>query len=392
VAESSEFDSLLKKGQDLKRRGELDQAERFFSSILKKHSYWIEGRLWRASIRIQRKQYGQAREDLDSLADRLSKPGWHNLLRAEVRIELGNYMGALEDLDHAKIWGEQAATTLGLRGVALTLADRWTEAYPILDEALRIEPGPKMLLRMWGHFASNSEETLCRIARDVLKTAEENPKKLWLTLLGGSALLYADYPEKAIPPLKRAARAMPTFFYAQLNYGAALMQGGDAEEAERVLDKAIELDQSQPRPRALRGEARIRRGNDKGAREDFIAALAIDHAGILPGQWEDGPAFSEFMTKEMPDNADAQMNRGAYLINHTFRPWNAIGYLETAIELEPRKARAWALLGEAKFYCFRWYGALKAFSAAVSEDRDGKVRLQWSDGPAFWLYCSITGN
>ncbi len=387
-----EFESLLRKGQDLKRRGDLDQAERFFSFVLEKHPDWTDGRVWRASVRLQRKQYGKAREDLDMVDKQLGEPGWHHLLRGEAGIELGDYANALKDLEQAKAWGQQDSVVLGLKGVALALSDHWDEAFPVIDEALRLEPGAKMLLRMWGHIASNSTETLRRIAASALETAKIHPKKLWLPLLGGSALLYADFPEEAIPPLKRAARAMPTFFYAQLNYGAALMQGGSAEAAERVLDKAISLDQSQPRALALRGEARVRLGKEKEALEDFKNALKIDHSGILAGQWEDGPAFSHFMAVEMPDNPDAQMNHGAYLLHNTIYFWRAVGFFEKAVELDPQNARAWALLGEAKSLCLRWPGALAAFSRAVKEDAYGKLRLQWSDGPIFRLYLTLMGT
>jgi tetratricopeptide (TPR) repeat protein len=387
-----DFDSLLKQGIDLKRRGSLDQSERFFSSVLDKHPGWSDGRLWRASVRLQRKRFGAARDDLDAVIASSAAPGWQHLLRAEARIELGDYQGAFEDLVRAEQWGEQKPIILGLMGVALALSGRWEEAHPLIDKAIRLDPGAQLLLRLWGHIASNSESVLCELAAKAIATAERHPKKLWLRLLGGSAWMYGDRPEEAVPHLGVAAREMPNFFYAQLNYGAALMQSGASEEAIKVLDKAVRLDKSQPRALALRGEAKWSLGKTAEALKDFNAAVAIDHGNVLPGQWEDGPGFSRFLADQLPDNADAQMNHGAFLLTHEFFAWRALDYLEKAVALDPRKARAWALIGEAKFRVARWIGAASAFRRAIKEDYDWKVRTQWSDGPAFRLYRRLTGN
>lgn len=378
----------LAEAKRIRQAHDLPAAAAALGAGLESDPDWADGRRWRAAVLLQDRRWREALADLDEVVRLDAAPGWHHQLRAEAFLALGEPERALADLAVAALWPRQMELTRGLRGVALALLGRWEESFPDLEAALAADPGPRMLLRLWGHVAAAPTAVLSRLAENAEREAACRPQLSWLPLLAGSAWLYVERPRRAAPLLEAAAAARPTDPYAHMNLGAALLKDGRPAVALPVLDRAVALAPALARPCALRGEVLVRLGRREEAGRDFAAAVALDRDGSLPRNWSDGLVFSEYLAEHRPQDVQAQLNHGRNLLN-AFSPFAARALLERVAAQAPGRAEAHALLGEALLYIGRAPSALRAFRRAFELERTGEAGANSEDAPAYAAYRAI---
>lgn len=117
---------------------------------------------------------------------------------------------------------------------------RHREAYELVGDAIKIEPG-------------NAE----------------------LYNLRGVVSLVASDPEAAVADLDTAIRLNPRSTKAYANRAAAYRHLSRLDDAERDIGRAIELDPNQPRVLNNRATLRLSKGDAQGALEDLDRAIAL---------------------------------------------------------------------------------------------------------------------
>ncbi len=117
---------------------------------------------WRASLRLQRDEFGLALRDCDRLVRLAPCDEVSYSFRANARMESGDVDGALEDLETALRFAAEPHRIHGLRGQILLGAGRVGDARAEFDELLAIKPdeAPALFLRSqcWRHLGIHEEQ------------------------------------------------------------------------------------------------------------------------------------------------------------------------------------------------------------------------------------------
>ena len=174
---------------------------------------------------------------------------WSYNVRGNQRLDRGEIDRAIADYTEAiRLDPENAHARLS-RGIALVRKDRYAEAIPDLDEALRMEPA----------FAKDYQSLLADAY--VHRGADRQE-------LGRYEQAVADYTE--------ALRLNPENVYAHLNRGLNYFRGGDHERAIADFTSVLRREPARTDVLVWRGHAHLLRNESKEALADFNEAIRLE--------------------------------------------------------------------------------------------------------------------
>lgn len=202
--------------------------------------------------------------------------------------QVGTWRDSVHLFRHAAEVTENNRMALGNTGMALNAEERYAEAIPYLQRALKIEPDRATTLFDLAHAYEKTgriDEAIERY-REGLKIAPQDASAL--TNLG-LCLLTTGFPEEALEVLGRAIESRPDFEPALSNYGVALIQTGHTQEALAHLNEAARKFPTNVDLRVNLGIAYAANGDTTSAIREFEAALQLDpenrqarlNAGVL---------------------------------------------------------------------------------------------------------------
>jgi tetratricopeptide (TPR) repeat protein len=235
----------------------------------------------------------------------------HQYAIALSEFELGNYQGAVDALKDLRAEGLLNASGTTLLGVSYSKLGLYKDAYPILVEELRQNPGDLFaylnlvtLLTDTGNFKNAAE-----VAGQAVVAFPQNPDVLVVhgavnVLLGNMEESHSDFAKAiSIAPQKPDARFLLALSdYKQGNYTNAIAElkaalglgikdpdlhyllaecllkvdPGKTPDALAELDRAIELNSKSVSARTLRGKLLLESGKPKEAAQDLELAHRID--------------------------------------------------------------------------------------------------------------------
>lgn len=191
----------------------------------------------------------------------------------------------------------------------------------------------------------------------------------------GSFYLSEKNLKKAIEMFKRSLESNADNIIALTGYGSALIREEKYEEAETHLDRAVELDPSDPFTYLDRSAVRSAIGNMKGAEEDMSSAIELE-----PDYFWHYLDRGRLRVRDLGDRDGAldDFNRAIELDPAIFYPyvfragiWDEMGELKLAaadyrlvIEKKPDYYFAYSALGIVLFLLEDWDGSRKAYEKA----------------------------
>jgi tetratricopeptide (TPR) repeat protein len=158
-------------------------------------------------------------------------------------------------------------------GVNLARMEAYSQALPLLREAIKLEPdNPQAHFNLALAQINRAKKELQQSpdsaeAKDWLqdavdharRTVDLKPDHAQAYLYWGVALRHLGEPAKAVEPLRQAVARRPESFELQLNLGEALLDAGQKAEAEIYLQQAHDLSPNDPRP--IQHLERLRKSN-----------------------------------------------------------------------------------------------------------------------------------
>ena len=219
----------------------------------------------------------EARHCLDTAIALRPDLTWLNFNLGVLALERRDPRSALADFDRVLAVRPDDPSSLVNRALARLGLDDPRGAVADLDAALRHPETPARALFIRSRArAKLGDAEGARRDRDAGLAREPDDVASWVAR--GLARLPAD-PKGAVADLDAALRLDPTSFDALQSKAAVLSENlGRAEEAVRVLGRAIDLHPSRVRARDGRGVLLARLGRRDAALRDAQAALAIDSA------------------------------------------------------------------------------------------------------------------
>jgi tetratricopeptide (TPR) repeat protein len=107
--------------------------------------------------------------------------------------------------------------------------------------------------------SSQAKEGFRQVVEEARRATELRPDQAGAYLHWGLALKYLGKPAAAIPPLRKGVACLPDDFALQLALGETLLEVGERQEAESYLENARLLDPSDPRPRQVLEQLRLKK-------------------------------------------------------------------------------------------------------------------------------------
>ncbi len=220
-------------------------------------------------------QLDQARDSFGTAISLRPDLTWLNFKRGVVALARRDYREALADFDRVLAEHPDDPSTLVDRALTRLGLDDPRGAVADLDAALRRPgtPARALFIRAQARAKLGDAEG-ARRDREAGLAREPDDEASWVAR--GLARLPTD-PKGALSDLDAALRLNPTSYDALQSKAAVLSENlGRAEEAVRVLDRAIDLHPSRVRARDGRGVLLARLGRRDGAIRDAEAALVLD--------------------------------------------------------------------------------------------------------------------
>ena len=237
------------------------------------------------------------------------------------------------------------------RGVALYNKEKYAEALPAFDEALRLKPLLAQALTSRGlvHYklgnltAAIADLNACVAVAPHLALGYENR--------GGFFLLeHGDY-DRALPDLDETIRLDPKHANAYLLRGQLWLMKGELDLALKDCHRAIQLGKDDANAYQLRGVVLMDMGELDRAIADFSEALLRDRtyfpalrqrglAWFFKGDFDQAIADANEAIRLKPDDAIAHNNRGAALMHKGQSP-QAVAEFNEAIRLDPKHPNAY---------------------------------------------------
>ncbi len=192
---------------------------------------------------------------------------------AEVLLAAGKRAEAINEAKAALAAGDERVATLALLGEALTLAERYDESLPVLDEVLKREPQNAVALRYRAEvFARRNDLNGAR--RDLQAALAVEPRlqdKLRLAELHARAKQYNE----AITLYQQVLKDEPTNKEAQTALAALLIESGQGKEAVGQLETLIQTQPNRADVRAQLAELYLPTQPEK-ALEQYSAAAKLE--------------------------------------------------------------------------------------------------------------------
>lgn len=192
---------------------------------------------------------------------------------AEVFYAAGKHVEAIAEAKSAISAGDDRAAIFTLLGVALTVTNKFDEALPALDEALKREPKNSMALlhRAEVFIAKNKPNEAAADLRAALAVEPTTRTKLRLATL----LAQARQFDPAIALFQEVADAEPGNADARAALTAVLIESGKAESAMAELEKLIKAEPNRAVLRAQLAELYLPKQPEK-ALEQYRAAAELE--------------------------------------------------------------------------------------------------------------------
>ena len=154
-------------------------------------------------------------------------------------------------------------------------AGRWDELYPLLLQALEINPEDPTLHTYLGnyHFFKGDEEAAMAAYNDAIRLAPEDGG-IWNHL--GSQRLAEGKIEEALRNFRKAASLSPDNSRTRNNLGLALINIGQVKEAEREFRASVRLNSHDAAARGNLGAALIALGRMEEAEAELREAVRLD--------------------------------------------------------------------------------------------------------------------
>jgi predicted Zn finger-like uncharacterized protein len=271
--------------------------------------------------------------------------------KGEVLLSAGRYAEAKQEFEAALAKEDDLGTRFRL-GVTLRRMRSFEEAGAVLDKVAEVDkdyPGLALERGLLFEETGQSEKALEMYA-DALKKA---PNDIDLKLRVGSTQVVAGHPEQAEPILREVLKERANSADANHFLGRALLlKGGQAVEAMRFLERAVEIDANRAEYHLYVGWAAIELSNYARAEQALTRALEIDR-----------------------ELADAYWQRGV-LLEKQGRAIDALADLQTAIAKRPSRFEVHAAMALCYQDLARWPEATEAWQKAIAGN----------DGVAEWHY------
>ena len=228
-------------------------------------------------------------------------------------------------------------------------------------------------------------DAAARILEEVLRHDPQQPHAL--DYLGTIQFLRHDL-EGARATYKRLVQAAPYYAtaYIQLGHVEALL--GNRSEAERLYRLATEADPSNPRPPRELGTLLLANGKIGPAEEmlrqalqldpgDVLALAPLGEAAALEQHYEEAATLLQRVLDAEPARRDltVMLNLG-FVCLKLGRFTDVERLMKAAIQIDPRQAQAYALLGAASHESGDNAGAREAFQHALALDPHNRMALQ----------------
>jgi Flp pilus assembly protein TadD len=228
-------------------------------------------------------------------------------------------------------------------------------------------------------------DAAARILEEVLRHDPQQPHAL--DYLGTIQFLRHDL-EGARATYKRLVQAAPYYAtaYIQLGHVEALL--GNRSEAERLYRLATEADPSNPRPPRELGTLLLADGKIGPAEEmlrqalqldpgDVLALAPLGEAAALEQHYEEAATLLQRVLDAEPARRDltVMLNLG-FVCLKLGRFTDVERLMKAAIQIDPRQAQAYALLGAASHESGDNAGAREAFQHALALDPHNRMALQ----------------
>ncbi len=243
----------------------------------------------------------------------------------------------------------------------------------------------EQLLRAAHAYQALKYDVAARILEDVLRQDPQQPHAL--DYLGTIQFLRHDL-EGARATYKRLVQAAPYYStaYIQLGHVEALL--GNRSEAERLYRLATQADPSNPRPPRELGTLLLADGQIGPAEEmlrqalqldpgDVFALAALGEAAALQQHYQEAATLLQRVLDAEPARRDltVMLNLG-FVCLKLGRFTEVERLMKAAIQLDPRQAQAYALLGAARHDSGDNAGAREAFQHALALDPHNRMALQ----------------
>ncbi|MDX6770390.1 MAG: hypothetical protein SF051_12720, partial [Elusimicrobiota bacterium] len=412
-----DLDRALAKAPDAARalawRGELEVVERPKRALklldeavkLAPRDPWA--RLWRAQARLEDREFGWARRDVEEAARLFGRPPHVLLLlralgafhaedraaaaaacEAAIADDPGSPAGyaLLSQLRHREGREEEALALCHLArdrdpdvGVSYLLPgfgqETWGDArhyLGLLDREIRRKPGSALLYAERAELKRDPRLCLYTEAlEDYAAAARLAPKAAWIVAALGRALNNASGAQAGLAEFDRAAALAPESGWIRAWRGAALARAGEPDRALEDFAAAVRLMPWYPFSYAWRGALLVRRARHAEAAADLDTAVALD-AHYLFSRYERCKARLGLRDY---DGAVADLAL-AFKADPKYT-WPAGAPLEDAVAARPdlgwvRAWQGWALSKEG-----RWREARAALDAAVEALPREAAPLSW---------------
>ncbi|MDQ1469681.1 MAG: hypothetical protein QOJ99_1161 [Bryobacterales bacterium] len=216
-------------------------------------------------------------------------------------------------------------------------------AEPLLRKAVEADPKD-----YFAHFnlalALSLQQKDAEAIPELRKTLELKPGLYEADLNLGILLLRDKMPADALPVLKEAAETKPTETRPNLYYAQALLESGDAAQAELRYLALVAADQKSTAAQLGLARALLRQSKLPEAADHFRAAGFKDGLLDVAAEYEKSGRKSEAMTiyREFPENAAVRERLGQLLVDDK-NAAAAIPNLEGAVRAAPTTANRLAL-------------------------------------------------
>ena len=243
----------------------------------------------------------------------------------------------------------------------------------------------EQLLRAAHAYQALHYDEATRILEDVLRQDPQQPHAL--DYLGNIQFLRHDLAG-ARATYTRLVQAAPYYATAYIQLGHVESVLGNRSEAEGLFRRAAQADPSNPRPLRELGTLLLAEGKTRPAEEllrqalqldpgDVLALAALGESAALEQHYEEAATLLQRALDAEPARPDLtdMLNLGfVYLKLGRFAEVERL--MMASIQLDPRQAQAYALLGAARHASGDNAGAREAFQHALALDPHNRLAAQ----------------
>jgi tetratricopeptide (TPR) repeat protein len=338
-------------GLALLRAGKPDEAERQLRQAALLQPGSLEAAYDLARVAFAREDLRKARAACHTLKEQAAEAALTQICLARAFLTVNRSGRAFEHLEQALAQAPDHPEAWLALGDAHRLRAAVEESESAYRKAATLAPdAPEAWLGLGRLYIASDrrEEARSALEQTAAKQADQPEVLLELGRLSEG--------EEAIRWLERAVASRPAWGEAQLALGEAKLRNGDRGGAEQAFERAAAANPHLADAHRGLGQCRQAAGDHPGAEKAFRKALALvpnaasaalGLADALGAQQRHQDAFDQYMAAAHLQPSDPEPYvRAAALALTQGRGVVAAGYLDRALQRNPRYARAHALLGD----------------------------------------------